>query len=349
MLLHPVFSDGMVIQANRPIRIFGEGGGTVRVEFCGKTAEKTTVGTKWEVELEPQDYGGPYEMRLYLEQRKVVLSDIYVGDVFLIAGQSNMQLKMSEIGSREEYPEEYTDNPGLRLLSTARVQGGERFEPTDGWVKASPDTTGDFSAVGYLCGNRIRKKTGHAVGLISLYQGAAAIQCFLPSYVFAENPQFCIPENERFDMAYPWNSHLSILFDFALTRIAPYSFGGVVWYQGESNCSEAESRLYRDMLHHLIHSWRKELRADTLPFVVIQIHDYLPRDTASWHAIQKAQEDIAETERLVETVRTRDVCETNLIHPLHKTEVAYRAAEAWMRLMEKRAGESAEPASVSRR
>ena len=332
MHLNPMFSDGLVLQANQPVRIFGEGGGTVRVEFCGQTVQNTFCGTKWMVELEPLDYGGPYEMKVTLGNRQSLLNDVYIGDVYLIAGQSNMQWKLSEIGA----PEEYADNPLLRLFSTTRVQGGERFDPVDGWVRASTDTAGDFSAIGYLCGQRLQRETGHAIGLVSLYQGAAAIQCFLPSYVFEQNPRFVIPAEERFDMTYPWNAHPSILFDFALTRISPFSFGGVVWYQGESNCSEAESRIYHDLLHWLITSWRKELCSDTLPFVVIQIHDYLPRDTENWHMIQKAQENIANEEELVETVITKDVCETNLIHPLHKKEIANRVAQALTKLMNRR-------------
>lgn len=329
MTLNPVFSDGLVIQANQPTRVFGEGGGHVRVEFCGQTIEKDFCGTKWVIELQPLNYGGPYEMKITLDNRLSVLKDVFVGDVFLIAGQSNMQFKLSEIN----VPEAYAENSNLRLFSTTRVEGGERFTPDDGWVKATTDTVADFSAIGYMFGQELQLKTNHAIGLISLYQGAAAIQCFLPSCVFEQNPHLVIPFERRYDMNYVWNEHPSILFDFALAKISPFSFGGVVWYQGESNCSEEESQIYYDLLHHLITSWRKELCSDNLPFVVIQIHDFIHRDTISWHTIQKAQEEIAEKEKWVKTVITKDVCETDRIHPLRKKEVAHRVVKALTEFM----------------
>lgn len=330
MTLNPIFSDGLVFQANQSIRIFGEGGGKVKVEFCNEVVEKDFCGTKWVIELQPRSYGGPYEMKITLDNRQIVLKDVFVGDVFLIAGQSNMQFKLSEIN----VPEEYAENLNLRLFSTTRVQGGERFTPDDGWVKATKDTVGSFSAIGCMFGQELQQKTQHVIGLISLYQGAAAIQCFLPSYVFEQNPHFAIPFEERFDMDYPWNKYPSILFDFVLTKISPFSFGAVVWYQGESNCSVKESEIYEDLLHHLIASWRKELCSEDLPFVVIQIHDYMPRNTVSWHRIQKAQEDISGKEKRVATVFTKDVCETDQIHPLRKKEVAHRVAEAVTKLMD---------------
>lgn len=324
MTLHPIFSDGLILQAHQPIRIFGEGGGKVTASFCGITVEKEFCGTKWILELAPLDYGGPYQMNITMDGRTVVLNDIFIGDVYLISGQSNMQFKTKELNDTSDYE----NNPRLRLFSTTRVSGGERFTPEDGWVNATKDTVGDFSAIGYLFGKELQHKTGHAIGLVSLCQGAAAIQCFLPPYVFQQTPTLDVPFEKRYDMQYSWNRHPSILFEFALTKIAPFSFGAVVWYQGESNCSEAESYLYFDYLQNLIISWRKELCTDDLPFVVVQIHDYTPRDTEHWHRIQKAQETIAEKIPLVKTVFTKDVCEHDRIHPLKKQEVSHRVALA---------------------
>lgn len=333
MTLNSLFTDGLVLQANQPIRVFGEGGGTAKVEFCGETVEQEFFGTtNWVMELQPRDYGGPYEMKITLDQRETVLRDVFVGDVFLIGGQSNMQFKMWE----ENTPEEYGNYPNLRLFSTTRPEGGEWFTPADGWVKASMETVGGFSAIGYLFGRERLQQTEHAIGLVTMYQGAAVIQCFLPPYVFEQNSEFILPFEARFDMQYPWNRELSVLYEFMLKKISPFSFGAVVWYQGESNCSEAESLLYHQFLHHLIASWRLELRDEKLPFVVIQIHDFLPRDTESWRRIQQAQAEASHREQFVRTVVTKDVCETDVIHPLRKMEVAHRVARAVSELLPRR-------------
>ena len=96
----------MVLQANKTIHIFGNGEGEVTVEFLG---QKRTVLTKgeWLIELDPQPYGGPYTMDVTLDGEKTTISDIWLGDVYLLGGQSNMQFKMIE---RREPTDVYEDN-----------------------------------------------------------------------------------------------------------------------------------------------------------------------------------------------------------------------------------------------
>ena len=56
----------MVFQANKPIRIFGEGKGTVSIEFAEKKITKFCQEEKWIVELPSMDYGGPYDLKIFL-------------------------------------------------------------------------------------------------------------------------------------------------------------------------------------------------------------------------------------------------------------------------------------------
>lgn len=319
-----MFCDGAIFQANKPIRLFGTGGGRLEINFCGNSFEAEKVGAHWEAELPAMPYGGPYEMEITLDGRKQTLHDLYLGDVYVLAGQSNMQFKLRE----SDYDLALCKKDSrLRLFSTERVQGGERFFPQDGWILADETNTADWSCLGYLIGKELREKTGHAVGLITCYQGAADLQCFLPDSAF-ENPAFRIPEQERFDYDYPWNKGHSLLYDFQVKQITPYSAAAVIWYQGESNASPKESELYGEMLSCLIQSWRRDFKDEGLPFIVVQIADYKGRDNAFWHRIQQAQEEIQQKEPFVKTVISRDVCESTDIHPKRKYELAKRIAEA---------------------
>lgn len=194
-----MFCDGAVFQANKPIRIFGTGGGKVDIDFLGKNYSAEIVGVEWEIELPPMQYGGPYEMNVTMDGRKLTLHDIYIGDVYLLAGQSNMQFKLKE----SDYGEDMrADDSLLRLFSTERVNGGESFFVQDGWIKAKKTNVAEWSCIGYFVGKELRKRTGHAVGIIACYQGAADIQTYLPDSAFT-NQSFIIPEKERFDMEYP--------------------------------------------------------------------------------------------------------------------------------------------------
>ena len=323
MRLNEIFCDGAVFAANKPIRIFGTGGGLAEIEFFGKSYSAEMVGAKWEMELPPMPYGGPYEMNVTLDGRKQTLHDIYIGDVYLLAGQSNMQFKLKE----SDYGEDMRgDDWLLRLFSTERVSAGESFFVQDGWVKAKKTNAGEWSCIGYFVGKELRKRCGHAVGLIACYQGAADIQAYLPDSAFS-NPSFAIPDDDRFDMEYPWNEGHSQLYNFQLKQVIPYQCTAVLWYQGESNVPKKESAVYGDMLSCLFESWRAAFKDKELPFVVVQIADFVGRDHAFWHKIQQIQEEIQHKEKNVITVVSRDVCESTDIHLKKKYELAMRIAD----------------------
>ncbi|RYY10562.1 MAG: sialate O-acetylesterase, partial [Cytophagaceae bacterium] len=109
-------SDGMVLQRDAPVRIWGWGaaGEKVTVSFQGKTYAATT-GTdgQWRVQLPAMKAGGPYELKVDASNHLVV-KDVLLGDVWFCAGQSNMELPMRRV--RDKYPQEvaHANNPRIR-------------------------------------------------------------------------------------------------------------------------------------------------------------------------------------------------------------------------------------------
>ena len=78
------------------------------------------------------------------------------------------------------------------------------------------------------------------------------------------------------------------------------------------------------MLTGLIDLWRREFRDPTLPFLVVQIADFVDRDGEAWRTIQEAQLQAQTAIPYVKSVISRDVCETNDIHPPTKHILAER-------------------------
>lgn len=327
MKLSSIFCDGMILQGNKPIRIFGEGDGYVCVKFMSYSATVASSDGKWLVELPPLPYGGPYTMEITLDGETQVINDILIGDVLLLGGQSNMQFKLWESNYPKEQYEAFAD---MRLFSPARLEDNEHFKPQDGWVKCTPESAAHWSAIGYLVGQQIHKEKGVAVGLVSCYQGASEIQSWLPKDVLANNPKYNIPlEKRHWDHnSFPvWNKD-AVLYEFAFKSLAPFSFSNVLWYQGESNATEAESAVYSDMLTDMIKSWRADLKDPALPFTVIQIADSDERMCKGWINIQKAQSIVAQTNDNVTLIQSKDVCETDDIHPKSKTILSKRIADS---------------------
>lgn len=321
--LNSIFTNGMIMQANKPIRVFGEGEGVVTVSFLNKIKSTESSG-KWMLEFDSVDYGGPYEMKVALDDEIRTIENIHFGDVYLLSGQSNIQFKLKE---SNEPIENYKGNEMVRLYTVDRMEEGEHFLSSDGWVECTKENAGDFSAIGYYVGQGMTKKNGHMVGLIACYQGASVIQSWIKKEI-ALLPELQTSDKFWDHRAFPiWNGE-GTLYENMLSKIIPFSLGAVIWYQGESNASDGEARLYLSMLEHMIDSWREDFIDTSLPFVVIQMADHDDRDGYAWSTIQRAQLEIEKTTPFVKSVMCRDVCDHIDIHPKEKDILSSRVCDA---------------------
>lgn len=317
----------MVFAAGLPIRIFGTGQGEGEITFGGKSKRIVSQTDTWLLEFPPMDFGGPYELRAALNGDEILLEDIYIGRVILCAGQSNMQFKTGEAKVPAEL---LCENSRLRVFTGDRPEK-ERFSSKDGWIKADKDSISDFSALGYLSGNALSQKHGIAVGIICCYQGASMIESWVPEGLFESEGIAVTDDKKHGDFRTPpyrfWNGS-GFLFVHSLSPVLPFSVSAVVWYQGESNTSAEGGRAYLPMLQSLIRAWRRELRNELLPFVVVQISDFTPCLNDGWRLVQKAQMDAQSSVNMVKTVVSADVCEKDDIHPPTKHLLAGRIADA---------------------
>ncbi len=322
--LNPIFANNMVMQAGKPVRVFGNGAGLVTAEFLGQTKSALAKGD-WLIEFEPCSYGGPYALTLEADGLRTEISNIYFGDVYLLGGQSNMQFKMWE---RRDPSDVYEGNESIRLFTVDRMEKDteERWGAKDGWISLTKENAKDFSAIGYYVSQEL-VKSGHKIGLIACYQGASVIQSWLKKEV-AQRPELQV-ENKFADHEwFPiWNDD-GVLYDFMLSKIIPYSIKSVLWYQGESNASIDEARIYLRFLDVLTSSWREDFMDRDLEFIIIQLADYIERDTEGWHLVQEAQLKAEKALKNVKTVICRDVCENDDIHPKSKKELSLRIAKA---------------------
>ncbi len=321
--LHPIFRDGAILQAEKPVRVFGKAEGKITVSV-GADKQSITANGEFLLEFPARPYGDSCEITATQGKEKIVVRDIVFGDIFLVAGQSNMQFKLSE-GTPDGKIYECDE---IRLFSPHRIEKNEHFTPDDGWVKCNESTAPFFSAVGYFVARDYNKLTGKAVGLISCYQGASAIQSWIPEEVLREDELYDIWDDGRnFDIHNQdyssWGAH-GKLYDYALCQIAPFPMKAVLWYQGESNTVIKEALVYDKALKRMVECFREELNDEKLPFVIVQIADYDNRDDEAWREIQRAQERAVGIIPFSYLVKSADVCEKDNIHPPTKHLLAKR-------------------------
>ena len=189
-------SDGMVLQRNETVRIWGtaDPGEKVTVTFL----KKKYVGTadaegNWMVYIpttKKNMVGGPYSMTI--NERK--LSDIYVGDVWLCSGQSNMDLHTARLV--DLYKDEFdTDvNPAIHLMQTGRnpsIKGPQDDIDEQGsypWESMSPDKVGHWSGIGYFFAKEMFQRSGGVPqGIINCSMGGSDIVAWIPTGLLREN------------------------------------------------------------------------------------------------------------------------------------------------------------------
>jgi len=120
----------------------------------------------------------------------------------------------------------------------------------------------------------------------------------------------------------------SVLYNAMHYPLAPYALSGMVWYQGESNTGEGHA--YLQYLNELITGWRQLWQSPELPFVVVQLANFMepsdqPQDTG-WSQVREAQRLATRQQPNARLACIIDLGEGVDIHPLRKREVAQRIA-----------------------
>ena len=329
LTLAPILSDHAVFARGKEIRVFGRAKGRVKAFFLGMEQETDAAG-EFVLCFPPQNAGGPYEMTVETEDESVTLSDLWIGEVFLFAGQSNMQFKLREAAHGEE---DLINDSRIRAFHVRQLEGDDAFD--ERWTVMTKENSPNWSAIASFVSRLWEKEKDVPVGALCLYQGAAVIQTFLsPAALsrFAFRPGEMHPDHthELFSL---WNPP-SLLYEKMVTPVVPYALSGAVWYQGESNTSPAEGERYQEMLRALIDEWRSLFRDPALPFVIVRINDYLtPFSREGWRLVQKGEEEAVRTTAGTALVSISDLGEHELIHPTNKKDVSRRVAAALMRLL----------------
>ncbi len=324
MALASIFGDGMVLQRDRDIIVYGVAAGEVKVEFVGQTRAADTHGP-FELRFPALPAGGPYEMKVTEDGKERLIRDILVGDVYVIAGQSNPEMKLESTLCGEEA---WEADDAARVFHSRKLLTSDAFD--DGWHPKTKENSPNWSAIAFWLSKLLREERQIPIGMVCCYQGACIIQSFLSpqsamKYMYPPEVMHC---NVRHETFHHFN-HDSLMYHLGVRHLFPFGVKGAVWYQGESNSSVTEGRVYHEMLEDLIREWRAGFRSEALPFVIVQINDYLnASDQAGWKLVQQAQERaVAETPHTA-LVRIADMGQHDLIHTTTKRKVSECVHEA---------------------
>ncbi len=119
------------------------------------------------------------------------------------------------------------------------------------------------------------------------------------------------------------------LYNAMIAPLLNCSLKGILWYQGESNAGRPDE--YRSLLPALIRDWRKSFGQGDLPFLVVQLPNFMEASEdppeSGWAMFREAQTEALKLPATGMAV-TYDIGEWNDIHPLNKKDVGIRLALA---------------------
>ena len=195
----PLFTDNMVMQQKTDAPVWGTAtpGADVTVVTSWNKAKYTVTAAedgKWMVKVRTTKAGGPYTMTVTESgQEPVIISNILMGEVWLCAGQSNMEMPVKGTWGRvldyEQELKEAEKYPLIRHLTTQRVTSPRPEDDFsvygDGWQVCSAESIDNFSATAYFFGREIHLKKNVPVGLINSSWGGTVIEAWMSKEALA--------------------------------------------------------------------------------------------------------------------------------------------------------------------
>ena len=362
--LPSIFGHHMVLQRNmeNPIWGWAEPNADVSVTFAGETrSAKADKEGHWKLNLK-STAGSSHAMNLTVKSgaESITLSNVVMGEVWVCSGQSNMQWSVSQ--SDDADLEIATANyPNIRLITVPQVGTQEIQDDFKGqWDICTPDTVGQFSAVGFFYGRMLHQVLGVPIGLIDNAWGGSAAEAWVKRDVLEKDGRFdaYISEWKTIEKDFDWDKTLAAyqksaeaakaagkqapryprdpltgqhrpgnLWAGVLNPTIGYGIRGAIWYQGESNAGRAYQ--YDDLFGLMITEWRKAWGQGDFPFYWVQLADYKDEVDApaesDWAELREAQSNTLALPNTGQAV-IYDLGEGRDIHPRDKQNVAKRLA-----------------------
>lgn len=279
----------------------------------------------------------PYSLTIsYNEATLLTLKNVYVGDVFIAAGQSNMELNYSQyyegpgndynfgggLITTDDLPKQLSDN-NVHFVASANSSKGTDFplrdvnEQAGTWLDATTDSSQHFSYLAQQFAMQLRAAHPNVpVGIIQTAWGGTPIRNHVKGGSIYAN-------------------HIAPLEGFHVA--------GVLWYQGcNDSANEATALAYESQMTSLINQYRAVFDQNDLPFLYVQL--------ARWPGYQYTQNvrfaqlstlnnvGLHNASNVAMTVSLdTDKGTSTLIHPLGKDILGARMAAQYLAMSEGKA------------
>ena len=352
------FTDGAVLQRGRPVPVWGRAapGSTVKVAFAG--AEQSAVADddgRWRVDLPAMDACRDGRALTVAEFAKdapdkaaetVEVKDVLVGEVWIVSGQSNMELPLCggpHWGDRIGHMmAQKTRLPLLRYCKNGCRYSDKPLEfPAKPlvWNTCTPSnllSKSSFSALGFYYGLELYNSLQIPIGFVGAYWGGTEIDSWTPREGTATRPDLKDvldwQPSMKWDGKHPksiWahnrvKDQASVIWNAMVAPWCPYAIRGFIWYQGEANNKRSER--YASQMHALYNGWSQKFENPDLKLYFVQLAPYGGYADDNLVKIWAAQSQFDREQPNAAMAVINDIGNLNDIHPNEKWLVGQRLA-----------------------
>ena len=293
-----VLGDNMILQQQTDARLWGwaKAGKTVKVTTSWSkdvyTAKAGSDG-KWQLTVKtPAASYDPLSIT-FDDGDKLTLNNVLSGEVWVCAGQSNMEMPVKGFGNC----------------------------PVEG----------EASATGYFFAQAVNKALNVPVGLIMANKGGSRVESWLTKENLEKYTKE--PTDSAGIVAFKpeWDYHRAMLWgNGTFNPILKYTVKGILYYQGCSNVGDPGDQ-YSERMALLVKQWRQQFGLGEIPFYFVEIAPY-HYDDVNGDAGARLREQQYKASKIIPNsglVCTNDLVypyETTQIHPAQKKGVGRRLA-----------------------
>lgn len=356
-----IFSDGMVIQRNQEITVWGTANPNEIVSLNLNSDSFFSIvdsSGNWKIFLPKQKLGKPLDIQITTQKDTIAIHDILVGEVWLASGQSNMHLDLKRTLNGEEVAKK-ANNPNIRIYNMRptyptgkggihtleeleKIQNNQYFK-TNRWVKATPENVLYFSAVAYYFAEKLQGELEIHIGIIHNAVPGSPIESWLPKEIIEQDSiisnlvaeRWREKEDEKDGMITVAKNQISLSeniiqkhpwmpsydYENGIIPIKNFAIKGVIWYQGESNAEHPE--VYKIMFQKMVKIWRTDFKND-FPFYYVQLTSR--EDRPAWSEFRNAQRELLDLVPNSKMVVITDVGDRQDTHAKNKKPVGDRLA-----------------------
>lgn len=337
--LPSIISDNMVLQQGSEVALWGWTAPGRKVVVSGSWARKSVSAVadengKFIVRIPTCEAGGPYTL-CFNDGDKTVLNNVLLGEVWFCSGQSNMEMPMEgfinqPVEDAAKMIATAKPSRNIRMVTvTRRTTLAEQDRPAGGsWEMHTPEAVAKTSATAYYFADLLEQTLGVPVGLLITNWGGTPIEAWMDRATI----EGC--SADEFDLAFLDGTELPdkaskkpcTLFNGQVAPLVPYTFKGMIWYQGCDNINRAEQ--YTRLQPAYVKMMRERFGNPDAPFYFVQLAPYKYKDPGSF-SLGYMCEAQARTLDLIPhsgMAATLDAGEFGTIHPCKKQPVGERLA-----------------------